>query len=223
MRSRGALGLAQSGPGRDWIGLFCLTRTSCLSLHDPVPARLLKIIRVCAIALMLAWPVIAAQAETLREVSRSIAEAYPEVPVIPASDLARRLASGDAIILLDVRNESEYAVSHIPGAVRIDPGANLRGIERVTGSLQPDDTIVLYCSVGYRSSRLGRRLLKALGPGRSVELFSLEGGIFQWHNEFRPLEDEAGATHLVHPFNADRESLLRRREYVSRIPQAHPS
>ena len=178
-----------------------------------------EIMRSGFIVMAFACLVLQAHSETLRDVSRSVAQAYPDVPLISASDLARKSAARETFILLDVRTKAEFAVSHISGAVRIDPGASLEAVENAIGPIEPDDTIVLYCSVGYRSSRLAERLRKKLGPKRSHHLFSLEGGIFQWHNDVRSLENEAGPTLWVHPFNAARRELLRHQQLISWVPR----
>jgi len=188
---------------------FCFPKTS-------------GILRVgIAILMVVAFACLAptAHSQSLRNVSKSIAQTYPDVPLISASELARKSAAGEAFVLLDVRSKAEFAVSHISGAVRIDPGASLEAVENAIGPIEPDDTIVLYCSVGYRSTRLAELLLKKLGPQRSPHLFSLEGGIFQWHNDARSLENEAGATLWVHPFNAARRELLRHQQLVSWVPR----
>ena len=55
----------------------------------------------------------------------------------------------------------------------------------------------MYCAVGYRSSAVAERLQKA--GVRTV--FNLEGSIFQWANEGRPLEADGHPADKVHPYN----------------------
>jgi 3-mercaptopyruvate sulfurtransferase SseA len=71
-------------------------------------------------------------------------------------------------------------------------------------------TVVVYCSVGYRSERVGERL-KALGF-RDVR--NLYGGIFQWVNEGRPVYNATGPTRQVHPYSALWSTWLRQGEAV---------
>ena len=66
--------------------------------------------------------------------------------------------------------------------------------------------VVVYCSVGVRSERLGERL-HALGF-RNVR--NLYGGLFEWVNEGHPVVNAAGPTADVHPYSAFWGSWLRR-------------
>ncbi len=125
----------------------------------------------------------------------NVAAEFPDVPVITTSALAAKLAEpeGEALLLLDIREPKEYAVSHLPGAINVPPDTPL---EDLPGSYlsQP---VVVYCSVGYRSSSFGRRLMSA---GAS-DVSNLEGSIFKWANEERALTGQQGPTSKVHPFN----------------------
>ena len=68
-------------------------------------------------------------------------------------------------------------------------------------------TVVVYCSVGYRSAELVKRL-KATGAGN---VFNLEGSLFRWANEGRPVYRGAERVFEVHPYDADWANLLDRR------------
>ncbi len=85
-----------------------------------------------------------------------------------------------APVLLDVRTPAEWEVSHLPGARRVDPQANAK---TAAGDLAKDAPIVTYCAVGYRSGAMAHRL-RAAGY---TQVQNLEGSIFQWANEHRPL------------------------------------
>lgn len=64
--------------------------------------------------------------------------------------------------------------------------------------------IVVYCSVGYRSSRLARQLRT-----RGVKnVFNLEGSLFKWANEGRPVYRGSERVQEVHPFDEDWGELL---------------
>jgi rhodanese-related sulfurtransferase len=82
------------------------------------------------------------------------------VPEISTKDLASWLTddSRPKPFLLDVRTPAEYAVSHLPGAQRIDPDAR---ITQTLDQFPPDRPIVTYCSVGYRSAELAQRFIAA--------------------------------------------------------------
>lgn len=105
--------------------------------------------------------------------------------------------------VLDAREPAEFAVSHLAGAIRVSPDATAK---EILASVDAGRPIVVYCSVGYRSSRLAARLLEA---GRK-DVSNLEGSIFTWANEGRPLVAGAGkATRLVHPFDRVYGRLLK--------------
>jgi rhodanese-related sulfurtransferase len=104
--------------------------------------------------------------------------------------------------LLDVREPAEFAVSHLPGAIRVNPSASAR---EVTPRLNSGRPVIVYCSVGYRSSRLAERLIAAGVPRVS----NLDGSIFAWANEGRPLVSDAGPVRRVHPYNAFFGRLLK--------------
>ena len=97
--------------------------------------------------------------------------------------------------IFDARNEAEYDVSHIPGAVFL-------GYKSFDSTLlqevSKEDTIVLYCSVGYRSEKIGERLLK-LGY---TKVFNLYGSLFEWVNQDYPIVDNDGKpAQKIHTYN----------------------
>ena len=102
-------------------------------------------------------------------------------------------------VLLDVRTKAEYKVSHLAHAIRVEPGSDPAALQ-----LSGDQPIVTYCSVGYRSSAFAEKLAEA----GFKNVVNLEGSIFQWVNENRPLVNDAGQTDKVHPFNALWGTLL---------------
>ena len=129
---------------------------------------------------------------------------YPDVQAISTGDLASWLASPkDAKpVIFDVRTEAEFAVSHLIGAHRIAPGAELKPDEL------PDDrrrSIVVYCSTGERSAAFARRLQRGGYSG----VLMIEGGIVRWANEDRPMTDERGLVTRVQPFDAQTARLLK--------------
>lgn len=128
-------------------------------------------------------------------VNAKIHHKFPGVPRMQTSELAERLKNSQQPkpVLLDVRTKAEFAVSHLAGAIRLKPGADVTGL-----SLPKDKPIVTYCSVGYRSAAMAKKLRDA---GYSA-VTNLEGSIFRWANENRPLVRENQPTDKVHPYNA---------------------
>lgn len=92
-----------------------------------------------------------------------------------------RLDRGDALTLIDVREESEFARDHLPGAVHLGKGILERDVEQ----LHPDVTaeLILYCGGGYRSA-LAADALQRMGYTNVV---SMDGGIRDWRDKGYPL------------------------------------
>ncbi|MEO0576091.1 MAG: rhodanese-like domain-containing protein [Pseudomonadota bacterium] len=107
----------------------------------------------------------------------------------------------DSRVLFDVREADEYGVSHLSGAIRVDPGMSAAQFNERYASLLVDKTAVFYCSVGRRSSLLAQRLAQSDTTSGASRIYNLVGGIFQWRNEERALVDDDGATDAVHPYN----------------------
>lgn len=105
------------------------------------------------------------------------------------------------LVLFDIRDASEFAVSRIPGARHVAPHTLLDFAEREMDRLDRSQLIVVYCSVGVRSAAAAEQL-QMLG---FTHVRNLQGSIFQWANENRPLEGGA----RVHPVDATWGQLLR--------------
>ena len=100
------------------------------------------------------------------------------VPSVGAEELARALAGSEPPMLVDVREPTEWAISHLPGA-RLIPRAELpQRIEELGRARE----IVLYCRSGERSARAARLLLD-LGLTR---VRNLAGGIHAWAERVDP-------------------------------------
>ena len=122
---------------------------------------------------------------------------FPKVEWISTRELADWLEDKrrPAPMLLDVRMLEEWDVSHLPGARRVDPSA---AVETVGAGMAKDTPIVTYCAVGYRSGDMATRL-RAAG---FTNVRNLEGSIFEWANEHRPLIRGDERVSRVHPYNA---------------------
>jgi rhodanese-related sulfurtransferase len=97
-------------------------------------------------------------------------------------------------IILDTRDKKEFDVSRIKNAIWI--GYDDFDLSKVD-SLKRDQEIIVYCSVGYRSSEIG---IKLIGAG-FTDVKNLYGGIFRWANEGRPLYSDSLRTHKIHAYN----------------------
>ncbi|MBT6146419.1 MAG: rhodanese-like domain-containing protein [Gemmatimonadetes bacterium] len=137
--------------------------------------------------------------------TEGIRQRYPNVRQITTTEWASWQAHPDTVqpLLLDVRTPAEFAISHLSGAQRAD---ELTQALTALSDAAPDTPILLYCSVGYRSSRLADQLRQR----GYTQVANLEGSLFAWANEGRPLVDEHDkATHLAHPYNATWGKLLK--------------
>lgn len=108
------------------------------------------------------------------------------------------------MILVDVREPEEYTVSRIEGATNMQSAEDIRG-----EFANVEKSIVLYCSVGYRSGDLASRLRR----NGMENVYNLRGSIFKWANEGLPLVNDSGETSYVHPYDEYWGELLERRRH----------
>jgi rhodanese-related sulfurtransferase len=155
-----------------------------------------------------------AQIGSLPMIDRELRADFPRVASMTAADL--RLLQGDEKkpIILDVREPDEFAVSHLQGAIRVDPDAELDDILRSTGPDIKGRTIIFYCSVGVRSTALAERVRTGLKARGAARIVNLSEGIFGWHNANRPLVAGGKPTAFVHPYDKLWGRLLVRRDLV---------
>jgi rhodanese-related sulfurtransferase len=112
-------------------------------------------------------------------------------------------------VLVDAREKEEFAVSHIPNA--IFSGYKDFNTDALK-DLSKTDTIVVYCSVGYRSERIGEKLQK-MGFSK---VFNLYGGIFEWKNTGNEVVNAQGlTTEKVHTYNKKWSQWLTHGEKVN--------
>jgi rhodanese-related sulfurtransferase len=149
----------------------------------------------------------------LASLREEIRARFPAVRTVSTAELAEWIErpAGGQPLLLDVRAPAEFAVSHLPGAIPAPSAAEVRERLRARTNAGP---VVLYCSVGYRSAELAERL-RVEGV---TNLFNLEGSIFQWANEGRPLFRGSAQVEVVHPFDEHWGLLLDRRRWSFEAP-----
>jgi rhodanese-related sulfurtransferase len=135
---------------------------------------------------------------TLAEVEAAVSRLLP-VPEITPEGLARLMASGAPHVLFDVREPEEYAQSHIPGAIRLDPGADAATVLAAHGARMAGATVVFYCAVGWRSGVMVTELRRAAAEARAAALLNMRGGAFRWHAEGRPLAPDSAGVHHYDP------------------------
>lgn len=96
-------------------------------------------------------------------------------------EVKARLDRRENFVLIDVREESEYASDHLPGAIHLGKGIIERDIEERVPAM--DTPMVLYCGGGYRSALAADNLQK-MGY---TNVLSMDGGIRDWREKQFPL------------------------------------
>lgn len=146
-----------------------------------------------------------------RAVDALIRRDFPDVASISTDSLASWLADSTRVppVLLDARAPEEYAVSHLPGAIRVDAETTPEALAARLAELEggaAERPLVVYCSVGYRSARMTQQLEAAGAPA----VLNLEGSIFKWANEGRPVVRDGAPVREVHPYDKVWGRLLRK-------------
>ena len=99
----------------------------------------------------------------LDEIHRDIVTKYHDVKHLSSVEFQSMEKS--AIVVFDVREVDEFAVSHINGAIRVDPDIELAEFENKYAVQLAGKTAVFYCSVGRRSSDLLSQLNGTMSSG----------------------------------------------------------
>jgi hydroxyacylglutathione hydrolase len=109
-----------------------------------------------------------------------VSAGYPiaTLPQLPVRELERRLAAGEPLTLLDVRDEREWQQAHVAGAAHVPGGAVV-----TDPSQAPAGPLAVVCGGGYRSTVVASALQRA---GRQ-ELWNVTGGMGAWKRAGLPL------------------------------------
>lgn len=126
------------------------------------------------------------------------------VELIPSKALDSMLLLDD-VYVLDTRTPAEYKTSHINGASFLNYDTfSIRKMK----DIPKDATIVLYCSVGWRSERIGEKLLK----NGYKNVFNLYGGMFEWYNLGYPVYNSEGETNDIHTYDSNWGKWVKKRK-----------
>ena len=127
---------------------------------------------------------------------KMLGEYYDNFPTITISEALKHVDKKDAIFL-DIREKNEFNVSHIKGALQMNPDGST--ISKLKG-LQKNQLIIVYCSVGARSQTFGKMLKKE----GYTNVFNLYGGFFYWANMRYPMVDIKGnKTKRIHGYSPE--------------------
>jgi rhodanese-related sulfurtransferase len=110
-----------------------------------------------------------------------VADAKSRIREVGVDEVKAKLDRGEKFLLLDVREESEYAKDHLPGATHLGKGIIERDIEN--RAPDPATPMVLYCGGGFRSALAADNLQK-MGYTNVV---SMDGGHRGWKEKGLPL------------------------------------
>jgi rhodanese-related sulfurtransferase len=114
-----------------------------------------------------------------------VADARTRITETAVEAVRERLARGERFHLIDVREESEWQLGHLPGAMHLGKGIIERDIEKAIPDV--DSEIVLYCGGGYRSA-LAADALQRMGYRNVV---SMDGGFSGWVEAGGEVEGQA--------------------------------
>ena len=103
-----------------------------------------------------------------------VADAMTRVKECTVDVVKRRLDASEKLVIVDVREESEYAAGHVPGAIHIGKGVMERDVETKVPDASTE--LILYCGGGFRSALAADNLLK-MGYAKVI---SMDGGWRDW-------------------------------------------
>ena len=103
---------------------------------------------------------------------------FGRVPQITVEELRDRRARGDDAALLDVREPHEYALSDLPGAIKVPLATLPKSLDRIPR----DRDLVVYCRSGARSAS-AVQFLRQMGYEQAV---NLAGGVLAWADRIDP-------------------------------------
>jgi rhodanese-related sulfurtransferase len=110
-----------------------------------------------------------------------VEDARARVKETDVAEVKSKLDRGETFLLVDVREESEFAKDHLPGAIHLGKGVIERDIESRVPDLNTQ--MVLYCGGGFRSAMAADNLQK-MGY---TNVFSMDGGVRGWREKNFPL------------------------------------
>ena len=111
-----------------------------------------------------------------------VQDAKSRVKELTIDQVKAKQDRGEKFVLIDVREESEWAKDHLPGAVYLGRGILERDIEAKYP--EPKTEMILYCGGGFRSALAADNLQK-MGY---ANVYSMDGGIRDWREKGLPLE-----------------------------------
>jgi rhodanese-related sulfurtransferase len=112
---------------------------------------------------------------------RIVEDARKRIRETTVDEVKAKQDSCEKFLLIDVREDNEYAKDHLPGAIHLGRGIIERDIEERVPDL--NTTMILYCGGGFRSALAADNLQK-MGY---TQVISMDGGIRGWRERGFPL------------------------------------
>jgi rhodanese-related sulfurtransferase len=111
-------------------------------------------------------------------------DAKSRIREVTADETRERMQSGDAVRLIDVREDNEWDAGRAAGSTHLAKGIIERDIEATV----PDKAteLILYCGGGFRSA-LAADVLAQMGY---TNVFSMAGGWKAWKDSGAPIEGD---------------------------------
>jgi rhodanese-related sulfurtransferase len=111
-------------------------------------------------------------------------DAKSRIKETSVDEVKQKLDRGEKLLLVDVREESEFAKDHLPGAIHLGKGVIERDVEARIPDL--NTPVVLYCGGGFRSA-LAADSLQKMGY---TSVLSMDGGVRGWREKQFPMTRE---------------------------------
>lgn len=146
--------------------------------------------------------------QCMNEMERKVERDHPGVQSMIPQHFEAMLNGREPLLVLDVREKAEFDVSHLPGAEHVDPDMSSADFLARFGDAIAGRLVVLYCSVGVRSSRLAGVIGEDAIRRGATGVYNLRGGIFAWHNYGQKLRTPGEARDVVHPYSRAWSSYL---------------
>lgn len=113
-----------------------------------------------------------------------------DLPSISVDQLPEQLPEGT--VLLDVREDDEWAAGHVEGAVHVPMNQLPQRLQFDPGPLTPDAPLLVVCKVGGRSAQVVAWLVR-----QGYDATNLTGGLLAWEAAGRPITAEHAGPALV--------------------------
>lgn len=149
-----------------------------------------------AIVISLILP-LSLEAADFDKLNQKLRAKYTDIEIVTVEEVYQQLQThqdSKTVLILDARSEKEYQVSHIQGA-QLTP--DIKTARELLAGESKDTMIVVYCSLGYRSGDLTRKLEEE----GYTNVVNMEGSLFEWVEKDLPVFQDDEQVEKVHPYN----------------------